>query len=150
MTYQSLKLLYRRLTNGLLFFLLFVTNCIKTLQKSNKIMLISRFSTISKMGTMPKFTTLGTWCPIKIPTLGIYYVTVKFPWVARPPLGLDIDRCINLWLRTSSNNKFVQRYLFLSIDTLFIVQKTACKKIPVNIKILMDTLVDITGRTVST
>ena len=35
------------------------------------------------------------WCPIKIPTLGIY-VTVKFPWVARPPppLGLDIDRNI--------------------------------------------------------
>ena len=43
-----------------------------------------------------KIERSNAWCPIKIPTLGIY-ATVKFPWVARPPpplLELDTDRCI--------------------------------------------------------
>ena len=41
-----------------------------------------------------KIDRSNTWCQVKIPTLGIC-ITVKFPWVARPPpLGLDIDRYI--------------------------------------------------------
>ena len=44
----------------------------------------------------------NAWCPIKIPTLGIY-ATVKFPWFARPPPppGLDNDKCITVASQSS-------------------------------------------------
>ena len=42
-----------------------------------------------------KIDTSNAWCQVKIPTLGIC-ITVKFPWVTRPPL------CIN----TGKNNGF--------------------------------------------
>ena len=46
----------------------------------------------------------NAWCQVKIPTLGIC-VTVKFPWVALPPLplGIDIDICINIPPRPVGN-----------------------------------------------
>ena len=64
--------------------LTFLKKIIKILTPGRKrIVKISRNKWFTSL-VLYKIERSNAWCPIKIPTLGIY-VTVKFPWFAWPP-----------------------------------------------------------------